>query len=52
MSADHPDINNARLGIANPGVGNVTPEQHQGGNFKCNFTSWSMAIGVANFMPV
>jgi len=49
VSADHPDIENARIGIATPWGGNSDPELHQGGNSRSIYTSWTISIGVATF---
>ena len=46
---DHPDYPNAILGIAEPAGGDATPEQHAGGNYHSNFTSWTMFRCVADW---
>lgn len=46
---NHPDYPNALKGMAFPYGGSATPEEHSGGNFKSNFTSWTMFRIVADF---
>ncbi len=43
----HPDYHNALKGSAVPCGGEATPAQHNSGNYKSTFTSWTLHRGVA-----
>ena len=48
VHALHPDILNAKIGIATPIGGHSDPELHNFGNNKSVFTSWTTNIWLAN----
>ena len=48
VHALHPDLPNAKIGIANPIGGHSDPELHNFGDNKSVFTSWTTNIWLAN----
>ena len=49
VHAQHPDLPNAKMGVATPIGGHENPEWHNLGNNRSVFTSWTSSIWLANF---